>query len=196
MGRPRLRTDDLRERVLDEAVRLVADHGPSALTTRAVASSASTSLAAVNELFGGKRGLIRAIFVEGFDRLAASVGSLPVAPDPEAGILDLAQAFRTFAVEHGQLYDVMFSRPYADFQPEPDDLTGYRTTGRAVRSRVDALFDQPTHRTVREDAAMGLTAALHGLVRMELAGILGSSPRSIERRWRTTVLATARGLRS
>ena len=128
MGRPRLRTDDLRERVLDGAVHLVADHGPSALTTRAVARapalpwpqcmSSSEESAASSERSSSRAS----------DRLAASVGSLPVAPDPEAGILDLAQAFRTFAVEHGELYDVMFSRPYADFQPEPDDLTGYRTT--------------------------------------------------------------------
>jgi AcrR family transcriptional regulator len=194
MGRPRVRNEELRERLLDGALRLVADGGPTALTTRAVAASAGSSLAAVDELFGGKAGLVRAMFVEGFDRLAAAMAALPEPADPEAGVVEMADAFRAFALEHRQLFDVMFSRPYAEFGPVPDELAGYRATGRVIRARIDALLGTTAPAAVRKDAALALTAALHGLARMELAGILGSGPTSIARRWHITVLATARGL--
>jgi AcrR family transcriptional regulator len=194
MGRPRVRTDELRARLLDGALRLVADGGPAAVTTRAVAATAGSSVAAVDELFGGKVGLVRAMFVEGFERLAATVAALPEPADAEAGILDMAVAFRRFALEHRQLFDVMFSRPYAEFEPVAADLVGYHETGRVIGRRIDALLGPAVPAAARKDAALALTATLHGLARMELAGILGSGPVSIARRWRTTVLATTRGL--
>jgi AcrR family transcriptional regulator len=195
MGRPRVRNDELRERLLDGALRLAAEGGPGAVTTRAVAASAGSSLAALDELFGGKGGLVQAMFVEGFDRLAAAMTALPPPADPETGVVDMADAFRAFALEHRQLFDVMFSRPFAE-QVAPDELAGYQAAGRVIRQRVDALLGPTVAPAASKDAALALNATLHGLARMELAGILGSGPESIARRWRTAVLATARGLAS
>jgi AcrR family transcriptional regulator len=191
-----LRNEQLRDRLLDGALRLAADGGTAAITTRAVAASAESSMSAVHELFGGKPGLIRAMFVEGFTRLAAELQALPVATDPETGLMELAWAFRRFALGQRPLYEVMFSRPFAEFEPGPDDLSAAEVVHRVIMRRVVALLGPNSSRAHAKDVALALTAVTQGLIGMELAGILGSGPTSIERRWRLTVLSTVRGFAS
>jgi AcrR family transcriptional regulator len=194
MARPRLRNDELRGRLLDGALQLVEQGGVAALTTRAVAASADSSMSAVHELFGGKPGLIRAMFVEGFARLAADYRALPVTDDAQADVMALTLAFRQFAVTNRQLFDVMFSRPFAEFEPDLDDMQAAADVHRVVMRRITALLGSHTSRAVRHDVALSITAVMQGLAHMELAGILGSHAASIERRWRQTVAATVRGL--
>jgi AcrR family transcriptional regulator len=196
MARPRLRNDQLRGRLLDGALQLVAEGGAAALTTRAVAATADSSMSAVHELFGGKPGLIRALFVEGFARMATEFAELETSGDPEADVLAMALAFRRFALANRQLYEVMFSRPFAEFEAGPGDLAAAADVRRVIVRRVAGILPADSSRAQRDDAALGITAVMQGLAGMELAGILGSGRESIERRWRTTVMATVRGLRA
>lgn len=194
MGRPRLRNDQLKERLLHGALQLIANGGPAALTTRAVAASADSSISAVHELFGGKPGLIRAMFVQGFARLSDDLVALPHNDDPVAALIDLADAFRGFALEHRQLFEVMFAGPFAEFTPKPGDTDAAATIHRIIMKRVDALLGSTPSRASRKDAALAVAAVMQGLAHMELAGILGSGRPSIDRRWRTTMRATIVGL--
>src|SRR3954447_16800788 len=193
MGRTKLRNEELKVRLLHGAMRLAAERGMLAVTTRAVAASADSSVPAVDELFGGKPGLVRAMFVEGFTRLAGVLQALPVTADPEADVLATAFAFRRFALEHRSLYEVMFSRPFADFELGPDDLDAAQSVYRCVMKRI-ATLGPGWSRGHRKDVALALSAVMQGLADMELAGILGSGSASIERRWQLTVLATVRGM--
>jgi AcrR family transcriptional regulator len=194
MGRAKLRNEQLKVRLLDGALRLAAEGGMAAVTTRAVAASADSSVPAVDELFGGKTGLVRAMFVEGFTRLAVALQAVPFTTDPEADVMETAWAFRRFALENRSLYEVMFSRPFAEFELRPDDLDAAQIVHRCVTERVDALVGSARSPAHRKDAALGLSAVMQGLAGVELAGILGSGSPSIERRWRLTVLSTVRGL--
>jgi AcrR family transcriptional regulator len=58
VARPRTHDAKLRIRLLDEAGRLLAKEGPSALTVRRLAERAETSPSAVYTLFGDKWGLV------------------------------------------------------------------------------------------------------------------------------------------
>jgi AcrR family transcriptional regulator len=193
MGRTKLRNEELKARLLDGAMRLAADGGMSAVTTRAVAARAESSVPALDELFGGKPGLLRAMFVEGFTRLAGVLQDVPVTTDAVADVMETAWAFRRFALEHRSLYEVMFSRRFAEFELGPDDLDAAQIVHRCVMERVGALRTgwSPGH---RKDVALALSAVMQGIAGMELAGILGSGSPSIERRWQLTVLSTVGGL--
>ena len=103
-------------------------------------------------------------------------------------------AFRRFALAHPALYEVMFSRPFAEFDLGPDDLDAVSTVHRCVMDRIGALGGPSWSPARRKDAALALSAVMQGLAGMELAGILGSGTPSRERRWRVTVLSTVRGL--
>lgn len=58
MDRPR----DTKERILDVAERLFADHGFAATSLRAITKAAGVNLAAVHYHFGSKEGLFQAVF--------------------------------------------------------------------------------------------------------------------------------------
>jgi AcrR family transcriptional regulator len=192
--RPKQRTPDLRDRVLEAAVTLLADEGVAGFTTREVARQAQTSTPAVYELFGDKAGLVREVFFEGFRLLGRSLGELAETSDPRADVAAVAATFRAFTLAHPVLAEVMFSRPFADFDPGPDELAA----GAAVRefcvARVQRcvaaglLAGDPT------DIAHVLVALAQGLARQEAAGWLGRSAASVDRRWELAVRAVLDGL--
>jgi AcrR family transcriptional regulator len=198
VGRRKLRTESLRTDMCAAALSLLEGGGAQAVTTRAVAGAAGSSVAAVDELFGGKPGLVRALHTEGFRLLAGTLAALPAAGSPRAAdsLLDLTYAIRSFARAHGHLYEVMFSRPFAEFGPTPADRAAAETVYDAILARVVALLPARPHRPpgAGKDAAITLWACVHGLVTLERAGLLGSTAESADRRWRTAVTATIRGL--
>ncbi|HEY3683946.1 MAG TPA: TetR/AcrR family transcriptional regulator [Streptosporangiaceae bacterium] len=193
MGRRKVRTQELRGELATAAVGLLAAGGSAAVTTRAVASEAGSSIAAVHELFGGKAGLVRAVFAAGFARLAAELAELPPAADPEAGVLDLALAMRSFARREPHLYEVMFARPFAEFRPGAADARAADAIYAIVVGRVAAVLGADRPKGAAKDAAIGLFATVQGLVGLEAAGLLGSGPASADRRFRHTVIAALRG---
>ena len=115
MPRPKQRTQDLRDRVLEVAVTLLAEEGVAGFTTREVARQAQTSTPAVYELFGDKAGLVREVFFEGFRLLGRALGEQAETSDPRADVAAVAGVFRKFSLGHPVLAEVMFSRPFADF---------------------------------------------------------------------------------
>jgi len=60
---------DTKERILDSAEELFAEHGYDATSLRAVTAAAEVNLAAVNYHFGSKQGLYRAVFERRVDPL-------------------------------------------------------------------------------------------------------------------------------
>src|SRR5580704_4955904 len=98
MPRAKQRTPELRDRVLQVALAMLANEGAGALTTRAVAQAAGTSVPAVYELFGDKAGLVRELFFAGFRQLHArllhpvhpAVDSAAGSADPRADLVHIA----------------------------------------------------------------------------------------------------------
>lgn len=189
-----MRTEALRGEALAVAARLLEAGGTGAVTTRAVAAGARTSLAAVNELFGGKAGLVRALFAHGFTRLAADLRVLGPTGDPEADVLALALAVRAFARRSPHLHEVMFSRPFAEFRPDASDARAAGEIHAIVVGRVASVLGPDRAEGTAEDAAIGLFATVQGLLALDSSGLLGGTPEAADRRFRLTVAATLRGL--
>ncbi len=193
MPKPKLRTPALRDQVLAAALRILATDGVAALTARRLAQEADTSPAAVYELFGDKTGVVRALFFAGFAQLGEALGAPARDGDPAEQLVALAQRYRRFIVAQPALAAVMFSRPFASFDPAPEEAAA----GAAVRERivgavrraiaVGDLRGDPT------DVAHACVALVHGLAAAEAAQRLGSSPAAIERRWDVAVRALLRG---
>src|SRR5882672_8434523 len=100
--------DTLRVALLDAAGALLHDKGPQALTTRRLADAVGTSTQAIYTLFGGKEGIVRAMYLEGFDRLEQCLAAIDPAESPADYLLDLGRAYRTAALRSPHYYDVMF----------------------------------------------------------------------------------------
>lgn len=195
MPRAKQRTPELRDRVLQVAVAMLADDGVAGFTTRKVAQRAETSPPAVYELFGDKAGLVREMLFEGFRLLRARFDQLADTDDPRADLIRVTTALRRFVRENPVLTEVMFSRPFADFDPGPAGLEA----GSAVRSfivdRVRRCVDAGLLAGNETDIAHVLVSLTHGLAATEMAGWLGTSKASVDRRWQLAVRAVLDGLR-
>jgi AcrR family transcriptional regulator len=193
MPRPKQRTPELRERVLDVATELLAQDGVDAFTTRRIAQAAGTSLPAVYELFGDKTGLVREIFFRGFEQLRAEFDALGETDDPLADLLRMADAYKQFVRANPVLAQVMFSRPFATFDPGPEELVAGAFMRRLILTRVRRCIDTGLFHGHDGDLAHALMALVQGLASAESAQILGSSEASIDRRWTVAVNALVAG---
>jgi AcrR family transcriptional regulator len=188
------RTDALLERGVASALAVLAEEGVAGLTTRTVARRANASVPAIYEVFGDKTGLIREVFFQGFRMLGDDLSALVPTEDPLEDLRRLAETFRQFVVANPVLAQIMFSRPFADFDPTAnDDKAGVKVRKifvRHVRAAVDAgLFaGDPT------DIAHIFFAFVDGLAAAEAARRLGASKQSVDRRWRLGLNALIDGL--
>jgi AcrR family transcriptional regulator len=173
----------------------MAADGVTEFTTRRVAAEASTSVPAMYELFGDKSGLVREIFFEGFRLLRSQLDALEPAGDPRAELVALLHAFRHFCRDNPALALVMFSRPFPEFDPGPAEEEAGRSVREHFVRRVQAAVDAGAMDGDPTDIAHVLMSLAQGMVAVEVAGWLGTSTTSIERRWRLAIGAVLDGLR-
>ena len=198
MPRAKQRTPALRDHVLNVALATLAADGVAGFTTRRVAEQAQTSTPAVYELFGDKAGLVREVFFEGFRLLRRRFGELAETADARADLAGTLSAFRVFVHDNPVLAQLMFSRPFADFDPGPAE----RAAGAGIR---EFILDRV--RRCREAGLLGragpeadadiahvLLALAQGVAAQESAGWLGTTRESRDRRWELAVAAVLDGL--
>jgi AcrR family transcriptional regulator len=192
--RPKQRTPELRERVLQVAVATLAREGVAGFTTRRVAEEADTSAPAVYELFGDKAGLVREVFFEGFRALADRLEAGPAAADPVEGLVGVAREFRGFVHDNPALAEVMFSRPFADFDPGPADLGAGQAVRDYVIGRVQEAVACGAINGDATDIAHVVVAVAQGLAAQETGGWLGTTRASRDRRWELAIRSVLAGL--
>jgi AcrR family transcriptional regulator len=194
VARAKLRTPELREHVLSVAAGLLAREGAGGLTTRSIAREAKTSTPAVYELFGDKSGLIRELFFEGFRRLRRELDAVPESADPRADLVALVAIYRDFVRRNPELSQLMFSRPFTDFDPGPSELEASGSVRVFVIERVRRCLDAGLLHGGQTDIAHALIALTQGLAAAENARRLGRTTESIERRWSLALNALLDGL--
>lgn len=195
MGRPREHDDATRARLLQAAETVTAGEGWDALTVRRVAQEAGTSTRAVYTLFDSKEGLEQALHLAFFERLRDLLRASPRSEDPRADAIELALAYRRWAVERPQRYELATHRfigPFARPRSEEglavarDALDELRGVIRRCQEAgvIDAGHDA-------EAVVRQMQATAHGLADFENLGVLGEDP---DRFWRDTVSALLAGL--
>lgn len=171
-------TEDLATRLVDEAGRILSAEGAAALSLRRLAAATGTSTMAVYTLFGDKQGLIAAMYRAGFERLGDTLrASVGAADDPLTALANLGFAYRRAALANPHLYDLMFGRPVASYEPDAETKeiadAAYRPLVEGVQRCLDsgALVAQPAEGAA-ERIGLYLWAVSHGMVSLELAGQL------------------------
>lgn len=193
MPRPKQRTPELRDHVLAVALDLLGRDGVHGFTARGIAREADTSTPALYELFGDKAGLLREVFFEGFRLLRRQLDTLAETGDPRADLLELAGIYRAFLNDNRVLAEIMFSRPFSDFDPGPDEVEA----GSAVRTFVVDHVRRCTKAGIlhgdETDMAHALVSLVQGLAGAESARRLGRTRESTDRRWHFAVNALLDG---
>ena len=168
MARPRVHDDALRTRLLEVASETISTGGEPALTVRRVAAAAGTSASAVYALFGSREELLAAVSAEGFRRFAAHLEAVPHDGDPTRDLQALGRAYRDSALADPHFYRVMFDRGVRPGAGAPHPVR--QPTFLVLRDAAARVLDAPPERV--EDVAVGLWGLVHGLVSLELGGLL------------------------
>jgi len=168
---------EIRAGVIDAAARILAEEGLSALTVRRVADRVNASTKVVYTLFGGKEGLLEAVYLGAFDRLSEEMAEPAALPDPRERVLASARNYRLFALAHPDLYSVMFGEASAGFQPSLDARRHGWATFKAMRTSLIECRPSMTERDA-DFAMRAVWAAMHGVVSLELRDILGPAEMS------------------
>ncbi len=180
--------DDVRRRaVVEVAATLLFEEGPGGLSLRRIAAAAGGSTQLIYTLFGGKPGLVDALYTEGFSRLAAytreALETGPPAGDPER-LVWMGRAYCRFAREHTGFYSVMFGRAIPGFAPAPGTRSQCRqmTFGLVVEAAAACMKAGTLVATSPEELARHCWITGHGVASLEVAGLLGPATTELEER--------------
>lgn len=152
-------------------MRLLRDQGAPSLTLRRVADAATTSTMGIYTCFGGRAGLLEAIYEHGFHLLhEAMTSSLGGHTDPLSRIMAVAYGYRGFALTDPALYALMFERPLPDFDPSPEQRHDAlrRCFGLLVEATTAAAEAGQIRSSNPERSAYLIWTTIHGLVSIEL----------------------------
>lgn len=170
MARPKVHTDELRERLLDEAVHIVGEHGVSALSVRDAARAADTSTSAVYSLFGNKEGLTRGVLIRAFDSFATAQES-GVAVDAAAHLSTLGVHYVAWALEHPRLYELMFGQTLAGITSTAETEAASARAIAPLRQGVQSAIESGLFRPADVDTIVAsLWSQVHGMAMLLLSG--------------------------
>jgi AcrR family transcriptional regulator len=169
----------MRAAVLEAAGEIVEAGGIDGLTIRAVAQAVGYSPGAIYEYFDSKEAILKALYFGGADGLGAYCERAVAVLPPEASAIDaiaaLGHAYRAYALNHPDLYQLVFGgfktppqAPQVECA-EDDDTGGFGTLAEVAREGIAAgvLIDLPP-----AVIACAAWATVHGFVSLEITGHL------------------------
>jgi AcrR family transcriptional regulator len=165
---PKIADPSVRDALLETAARQIATGGSGSLTLRRLVDEVGTSTMAVYTHFGGMQNLRQEVRREGFRRLKAHLDSVGVSKDPLADLALLGWAYYDNALENPHLYRVMF----LDHHEPSDDVVGLDTFDQLVAGVARCVSAGRFSAAEPFDLAVQLWAAVHGLVTLELSGLV------------------------
>jgi AcrR family transcriptional regulator len=173
MARPKVHDEKLRARLLERAGKLVSDGGADALSLRTLARDCETSTTAVYALFGGKNGLLTALFDDAFEQLGRRIGTLPPAADALDDLVRTALAYRDSALDDPHLFDLMFAGPTL-LSAEAARRTVVGTALGPLRAAAERAVEEKALRPGTDTALVSLTlwTTVHGWAALQLRGFL------------------------
>jgi AcrR family transcriptional regulator len=156
---------DLRRALLAAAAEAIAESGPAALSLRDLARRAGVSHAAPAHHFGDKAGLLTALAVEGFNRLADALDARREHADR---LLESGVAYVRFATENRAHFEVMFQPSLYD-RDDPEAVAAADRAAAALSAAVSTLDEPPAGEDARE-SELAAWSIVHGFATLWLAG--------------------------
>lgn len=169
---PKAADPNLRGALIETAARLLAEHGPDAVSLRRLANEVGTSTMAIYTHFGSMGELRLALRDEGFARLAARMNAVDETGDTVADLIGLSRAYVSTARTAPNLYRAMFlDGPVAGGDDAVKGLGTFKHLVHGVTRCVDAgRFDADDP----EQMALQLWSFNHGVLMLHFAGLINA----------------------
>ena len=141
------------------------------MTVRSVAKAAGCSTTGVYTWFGGKNGLVDAIFIDGFERFGRAVNEPSPRLAPLKRLNQQAIDYREWALRNPTQYAVMFGHAVPDYEPSQEAMVASLATFEPLVDSTAAAIAAGDLEGDARDVARHLWASIHGYVSLEVAGM-------------------------
>jgi AcrR family transcriptional regulator len=168
--RSRTPSTEVGDSLMTAALDLLEEAGPDGMTVRAVATRAGVAPMGVYSRFGGKPGLVEAVFVHGFHELHEAVSGARGA-DARSRLHRGCMAYREYAIAHPHLYGLMF-RQMKELDLSEESINAAVACFQVLADRVaDAMEAGALVADDSTEVAQRIWNGMHGGVELEIAGI-------------------------
>jgi len=166
-------SDDVAGALLSAARQIFESEGLPALSVRRVAQAAGCTTMQVYSRYGGKDGLVQALFDEGFEALAAAQRAVPASLPPAERVRRLCHEYLRIAAERPHHYALMLGAHSGDFQPPMESGERALATLNHLVAAVGNALPQATDRDQRaREVAHQILAFCHGWAMLSATPLL------------------------
>ena len=157
--------------MLKAAVDFIAEHGPDGLSFRQVASAAGVSHQAPYHHFSDRKGIFRAIALEGFTMFTASLRSAEQNREIDSSA-ELLESYVTFASEHVGHFRVMFRSDLTGIQEDPELASVADESFDVLVKHVQGILGPRASVKQIRDRVVTMWSVAHGLATLLIDGPL------------------------
>lgn len=168
---------EVRQAILSAARQIALQDGWQAVTIRKVADCIEYSPPTIYEYFASKEDILLALYVQGFHQLALTLQTArETVEDPRERLLNMSEAYWDFAMEHLELYQVMYGMGGVPF-----DCRGQLSPKQeALRITREALDDWAQSVGIciadPQGALTILRSLIHGLISLTIVDRISGGP--------------------
>ena len=155
---------DSRTKILQAASELFLEGGLRASSVRAISKRAGLSTIGIYSHFDGKQGILDALYIEGFERVAQAMDVSESSASPRQKVLDCASAYLKVADDYQAHYRLIFGESDEGYQPSD---AAREVSERAFGLLVDgvgSMLPADASYAARQREALHVWAIVHGYV--------------------------------
>jgi AcrR family transcriptional regulator len=169
---------DLRDALIQAALREAEQGGPEAISIKALAKILGVSQPAPYRHFADREALLVAVTAEAFRQFNTTLREALATSSRRSKLSRLAQAALVFGLQRSGIYRLMFASQTMACAAEDSEL---HIASRESLALVKDALDAPVPDFVRERHALQIWAALHGIVMLAQQGLLTGKSINISR---------------
>lgn len=162
----------VKERCLEEALRIIDEGGIEALSFREVSRRVGVSHQAPYKYFDSKDDILAELLTRCFAEFAGHLEARPRSPDPWLDMQAMGEAYFDYARRHPLKYRLMFGTPMPQPERHPEMMEQAQRAFALLKTRLEDMPVRPTGAAVSTPTnldALFVWSAIHGL-----ASLLGS----------------------
>lgn len=173
---------EFRDRLCEAATRLFAQHGPDGLTMRTLATEAGCSPMTPYRYFKDKDEILAAVRTQAFDRFSDALEAAAATPgNSRAKSTAIGEAYVGFALANREAYRLMFGMGVLGEDRFPDLARARARSSANMTAYVQAMIDEGVLRGEARQIGQMFWAAIHGVVMLDMAGLLHQGADTLRR---------------
>lgn len=176
--RPAAEVAEFREKLCAAATRLFAEHGAEGFTMRMLAAEVGCATMTPYRYFRDKDELLAAVRAMAYDRFSEALESAAhmASGDSRAKSAAIGDAYVAFALANPEAYRLMFDMSPPEAIDSPDLARAARRANTTMTGYVRAMIEDGALKGDPVLIGRMFWAAIHGVVQLELSGVLPPGP--------------------